>query len=76
MAKKITHQRKGINGITHLEVDDVEKTRKQVYDDILSNDYYTSVNGKIGSKVHRVKTWLSTNPNESIGDNLGELPLF
>ena len=76
MAKKITHQRKGINGITHLKVDGFEKTRLQVYNDVAINDYYTFVDGKIGSKVHKVKTWLSTNPNETTGDNLGELPLF
>lgn len=74
MIKKITHKRQVKGSITHVRADGDTKTKKEVLDDILKNEYYTYVNGKKGSKVHKTKSGhISTNPNDDTRDNLDNL---
>lgn len=76
MEKKVTHKREKDGAITHLKVDDVEKTKEYVLKDILENDYYTYVDDKKCSKIHKESNYLTTNPNDKIKDNLDNLPNF
>lgn len=63
--------------------DGYERTRPQVIESLKSSVCYTifDQNGwQLGSKVHHVKghsrDYISTNPNETIKDNLDNLPTF
>ena len=79
MLKLVSHKREKDGVITHLKVDGSEKTRQFVYDDLdpkTSNEYKTFVGGVVGAKIHRVGKYISTNPNETKGDNLDSLPKF
>ena len=77
---KVTRKRmsKPHGHITHLEVNGLEKTRQEVYDDMKNNNhiYITYVDGYWGALLHIDGKWLSTNENGNTRDNLDKLPNF
>jgi hypothetical protein len=67
-----------INGtIVTLKLNNsVEITRESLYNDLNNNEYYTLVNKKKGSRIHKKGKFITTNPNDDSRDNLDELPRF
>lgn len=80
MEKKVTRKREKYGVITHVEVDDQEKTKQEVLNDVNVNEYYTYPDGKYGKRGERIykttKNHLTTKSNDNTRDNLDSLNNF